>query len=71
MIAQLRSIGRMLLGRESFERSMSAEMRFHMDAYADDLVRAGLTLLVMALLAGLLPARRAASIDPVLAIRGG
>jgi predicted permease len=33
----------MLLGRDAFERSMSDEMRFHMEAYTDDLVHAGLT----------------------------
>jgi predicted permease len=41
MLARLRSFTRMLLDRDRFERSMTEEMRFHMDAYADDLVRAG------------------------------
>jgi predicted permease len=31
----------MLVGRAEFERSMTAEMRHHMEAYADDLVRRG------------------------------
>jgi predicted permease len=43
MFAQLRSLARILLRRDEFERSMSDEMRFHMDAYADDLVRRGRT----------------------------
>ncbi len=41
MLAQLRSFARMLFRRDDFERAMSDEMRFHMDAYAADLVRAG------------------------------
>jgi hypothetical protein len=43
MLPQLRSLVRMLLHRDDFERSMSDEMRLHMEAYADDLVRRGLT----------------------------
>jgi predicted permease len=34
----------MIVGRAAFERSMAAEMRHHMEAYADDLVRRGLTV---------------------------
>ena len=41
MLARLRSFIRALFGRARFEREMSDEMRFHMDAYAADLVAAG------------------------------
>jgi len=43
MIARIRSFLRMLVGRREFERSMNDEMRFHIEAYADDLVRSGMT----------------------------
>jgi putative ABC transport system permease protein len=42
MFDRIRSLGRMLTRRDNFERSMSDEMRFHVQAYTDDLVRAGL-----------------------------
>ena len=42
MFARLRSLARMLTRRDDFERSMSNEMRFHVQAYTDDLVRAGM-----------------------------
>jgi predicted permease len=41
MLARIRSMFRMLFRREEFERSMRDEMTFHLDAYADDLVKAG------------------------------
>lgn len=43
MFARIRSLARMLFKRDDFERSMSDEMRFHMQAYTDDLIRAGMT----------------------------
>ena len=42
MFARIRSLARMLTRRADFERSMSSEMHFHIQAYADDLVRAGM-----------------------------
>ena len=42
MHARLRSFARMLFKRDDFERSMSDEMRFHMEAYTNDLVRGGM-----------------------------
>jgi len=42
MFARIRSLARMLRRRDDFERSMSDEMRFHIRAYTDDLVRAGM-----------------------------
>src|SRR5687768_4427849 len=41
MFGRLRSLVEVLLRRESFEHEMAAEMRFHMNAYADDLMRSG------------------------------
>src|SRR5262245_2584370 len=43
MLAPLRSLARMFTRRAEFEQSMGDEMRFHMDAYADDLIRSGLS----------------------------
>jgi len=40
-LARLRSLLAGLFKRERIERSMSDEMRFHLDAFADDLVRSG------------------------------
>ena len=42
MLNRLRSLAAALLHRERFEESMADEVRFHMDAYAEDLVRAGI-----------------------------
>src|SRR5881397_217318 len=42
MLSRLRSLAAALLHRERFEDSMADEVRFHMDAYAEDLVRAGM-----------------------------
>lgn len=42
MLAPLRSLARMLTRRAEFEQSMSDEMRFHIQAYTDDLIRSGL-----------------------------
>ena len=42
MLPQLRSAARALFRREEFERSMADEMRFHREAYAEDLIRDGL-----------------------------
>jgi len=42
MLARLRSLQRMLTRRPEFEQSMSDEMRFHVQAYADDLIKSGL-----------------------------
>ncbi len=42
MLARLRSLARALAGRRRFEDEMSEEMRFHLDAYANDLVRSGI-----------------------------
>ena len=43
MVKRLRSFARALFRRDQFEDNMSDEMRFHMDAYAADLVRSGLS----------------------------
>lgn len=43
MLAQLRSLARMLFRRHTFEQSMADEMRFHMEAYAEDLMRRGIS----------------------------
>jgi predicted permease len=42
VLAQLRSAARALFRRAEFERSMADEMHFHIEAYAADLLRAGL-----------------------------
>ena len=42
MLTRLRSLAAALLHRERFEDSMADEVRFHMEAYADDLVAQGL-----------------------------
>ena len=44
MVKRLRSLMRALVGRSRFEDGMSEELRFHLDEYADDLVRAGVPL---------------------------
>jgi putative ABC transport system permease protein len=41
LLAAVRSVGRGLLRRTRFEREMSEELRFHVEAFTDDLVRAG------------------------------
>jgi putative ABC transport system permease protein len=41
MLAAVRSVLRGLLRRTRFEREMSEELRFHVEAYTEDLVRAG------------------------------
>jgi len=41
MVHRLRSLMNALFHRDRFESAMSDEIRFHIDAYADDLVRAG------------------------------
>jgi hypothetical protein len=41
MLARLRSVTRALFGRRRFEDDLSDELRFHLDAYAEDLVRSG------------------------------
>jgi predicted permease len=41
VFARIRSVARTLVRRDDFERTLSEEMRFHMQAYADDLIRAG------------------------------
>jgi hypothetical protein len=43
LLHSLRSMVAVLLGRRRFERAMSAELQFHIDACADDLVRAGVS----------------------------
>jgi putative ABC transport system permease protein len=43
MIAKLRSLARNLRGRVAFEDEMDAEMRFHLESRAADLVRRGLS----------------------------
>jgi predicted permease len=43
MTNRLRSLCRALFRRDQFERGMADELRFHVDQYAEDLVRAGLT----------------------------
>jgi predicted permease len=42
VLSRLRSLAAGLLHRARFEDSMADEVRFHMDAYAEDLVRAGM-----------------------------
>ena len=42
MLARLRAFRDALLHRRRFESEMEAEMRFHMDAFAADLIRAGI-----------------------------
>src|SRR5688572_8692519 len=41
LLSALRSVLRGSIGRTRFEREMSDELRFHVDAYTEDLVRAG------------------------------
>ncbi|MGH7461015.1 MAG: permease prefix domain 1-containing protein, partial [Longimicrobiales bacterium] len=41
MFPRLRSLSRSLFRRGRYERELDEEMRFHVSAYADDLVRAG------------------------------
>lgn len=43
MLKRLRSLLGVLKSRDDFERGMAAEMQFHIEQYADDLVRAGVT----------------------------
>ena len=42
LLAQLRSWLHSLLRRSDLERDMDAELRFHLETCADDLVRAGI-----------------------------
>ena len=41
MLKQIRSFFRVLKSRDDFERGMSEELRFHIDQYMADLIRAG------------------------------
>ncbi|MGH7555441.1 MAG: ABC transporter permease, partial [Longimicrobiales bacterium] len=43
MLNRLRSVADVLFRRRRFEREMADEMKFHMDAYADDLARSGVS----------------------------
>ena len=43
MFARLRSLARMLTGRNRFEREMRDEVGFHIESRAEDLMRSGLT----------------------------
>src|SRR5580700_12345885 len=43
MLKQIRSLFRVLKSRRDFERGMSEELRFHVEQYTSDLVRAGIT----------------------------
>jgi hypothetical protein len=42
VLSRLRSVVDAVFHRDRFERAMTEEMRFHMDAYAEDLVRSGI-----------------------------
>src|SRR5580704_14902997 len=41
MFKRFRSVLRALMGRRDFEAGMTEELRFHIEQYTDDLVRAG------------------------------
>ena len=41
MFARLRSFVSAFIRREQFEDTLSEELRFHLDAYADDLIKKG------------------------------
>ena len=43
MLVRLRSFVRALTRRQRFEDTLSEELRFHLDAYADDLVKNGMS----------------------------
>ena len=43
LLARLRSLFRALTRRQRFEDTLSEELRFHLDAYADDLMEKGLS----------------------------
>ncbi len=43
MVKQIRSLFRVLKSRDDFERGMSEELRFHIQQYESDLVRAGVS----------------------------
>ena len=43
LLARLRSLFRALTRRQRFEDTLSEELRFHLDAYADDLIEKGLS----------------------------
>jgi predicted permease len=43
VLKQIRSFFRVLKSRDDFERGMSEELRFHVDQYVADLIRAGIT----------------------------
>ena len=43
MVKRLRSLMRALVGRSRFEDGMAEELRFHLEEYADDLVRTGVS----------------------------
>ena len=45
MLKQIRSLFRVLKSRDDFERGMSEELRFHVEQYIADLIRAGVSLL--------------------------
>ena len=43
MLARLRSLFRAITRRQRFEETLSEELRFHLDAHADDLIEQGLS----------------------------
>ena len=43
MWIRVRSMIRLLTGRHRFENGMTEELRFHIDQYAEDLVRSGVS----------------------------
>ena len=49
MFARFRSLFRALTSRRDFEAGMTEELRFHIEQYTEDLVRAGISLVAFSM----------------------